>query len=108
MLSMKTVPAQPLENSAVMITTPGVMNSRYEPDAGEKPGMCTTLRNNCPNSNSQMTGCTSVIAAYAGWRNRVRTAEAVSRPECRTSPPATLTSRALLEGPFSNGGEVKV
>ena len=32
MSSMNTVPAQELENSAVITTTPGVMNSRYEPD----------------------------------------------------------------------------
>lgn len=64
MSSMNTVPAQPLENSAVMTTTPGVMNSRYEPDADEKPGMWTTLRNSWPNRAWRHSG---FLTARAVW-----------------------------------------
>src|SRR5437763_1235251 len=51
-----------------MTITPGVMNSKYDPDACVKPGTWMTFSNSCPNSSSQMTGWTSVMAANAGWR----------------------------------------
>src|SRR5438093_590582 len=53
-----------------MITTPGVMNSRYEPCAASKPGMSATGLNSSPNSSSQMIGWTSVAAANAGQRGQ--------------------------------------
>ena len=83
MSMMKPIPAQPLENSAVITTMPGVRNAMYDPV--ENPGMSATRLNSWPNSSSQITGWTSVITRKYGWRTRARTCRAVKWPPSTAS-----------------------
>jgi hypothetical protein len=64
--SSMVIPAHTLEPRALITTTPGTRQSRYE--VVSKPPSSTTPLKGLPNGNSQITGWIRVISAYAGCR----------------------------------------
>ena len=70
MSSMKPMPFQPADITAVITATPGVRKTMYE--SPWKPGISTTRLNSAPKRSSQITGWTSAIATHAGWRMNAR------------------------------------
>ena len=85
MSSMNVVPAQAAENSAVIMTTPGVRKAMNDCPSLVNPGISMTLENSWPNSSSQIIGWMRVMSRYAGCRTnpvsdlRVSSAEWVRR-----------------------------
>ena len=66
------VPTQALAKSAIIITTPGVRNSRKVPVPELKPGISTTDLKSCPKRSNQTIGWMIFKKRNAGVRQRPR------------------------------------